>query len=398
MYPAHSEFRHHWALRPDIVFLNHGSFGACPKSVLEEQHHLRTLVEQDPMDFYFAQGPQLWNRALEALSEFLGADPVGMTFQVNATAGVNTVLNSLKLKPGDEILVHDHAYQACRNAVDAVASRKGAKVVVAGLPFPLEHEDEFIAVMRAGVTTQTKLAMIDTVTSPTALRLPFERVTRELQGMGVDVLVDAAHGPGLIPLNLADLEAAYVTGNCHKWLCTPKGSGFLHVRADRRSSVEPLVVSHGYSESLPQPEKFRAEFDWQGTQDFTPWLCIPKAIKFIGGLLPGGWPEVMARNQALAVRARDTVADALGTVTRVPSDMLAAMASLELPAAWAATSAKGILSRDPLAMGLYDKYRIQAMVFAWPAHGRRYLRISAGLYNTDDEYRYLVDSMQSLVA
>ena len=376
------------------MFLNHGSFGACPRAVLEEQSRLRALLESDPMDFFFVRGPKLWQEALASLSRFLTADPGGMTFQFNATAGVNTVLRSLSFGPDDEILVLDQTYQACRNAVDFAASRCGAKVVTARVPFPPADEDEIVASVMAAASGRTRLALIDTVTSPTALRLPFERLTRELQERDIDVLIDAAHGPGLLPLDLGALGAAYVTGNCHKWLCTPKGSGFLHIRADRRHLLQPLVVSHGYSADLPADHKFREQFDWQGTQDISPWLCIPKAIEFVGGLLPGGWPEVMARNHALAVQARDTLADALGIRQRVPEAQLAAMATLDIPPDAPLGGAGAVLQRDPLGVRLHEEFGIQVIVFSWKPHGRRCLRVSAALYNTIDEYHFLAEVLQ----
>jgi isopenicillin-N epimerase len=393
--PARSELHCLWALDPALTYLNHGSFGACPRVVLQEQSRLRELLESDPMDFFFARLPVLWAESLAALSSMLKADPRGMTFQVNASAGVNTVLRSLEFRPTDEILVLDHAYQACRNVVDYVAARSGSRTVVVRLPFPPEGENQVVDLVLAAVTDRTRLAMIDTVTSPTALRLPFERLTRELQARGVDVLVDAAHGVGIVPLDLDSLGAAYVAGNCHKWLCTPKGSGFLHIRANRRHLIHPLAVSHGYSADVTPEDRFRLEFDWPGTQDPTSWLCIPKAIEYLGSLMPGGWSALMARNHALALSARDILAGSLGARTRVPDSMLAAMATLEIPLD-SGTAPITALNADPLAKRLYTEYGIQTIVFFWKHHGRRYLRVSAALYNTEDEYRYLAEALTRL--
>lgn len=389
-----SELAPLWTLDPNVVHLNHGSFGACPRVVLEEQSRLRALLEADPMAFYFDVGPRLWQGALEALAAFLHADPQGLTLQPNATTGVNTVLRSFALAPGDEIVVIDHAYQACRNAVDAVCARAGARAVTVALPFPPQSEDELVARIVAAVGPRTRLVMFDTVTSPTAIRLPFERLTREVQALGADVLLDAAHGPGIVPLNLDALGAAYVAGNCHKWLCTPKGSAFLWVRADRRAALEPLVVSHGWSAQVPPEQKFRLQFDWPGTQDTTPWLCIPKAIEYLGGLMPGGWPAVMERNRALALRAHALLADALGIERRVPDALLASMATLAIAPDPNATFTT-VLAGDPLMRELHARHRIQTVVFAWPAHGARYLRVSAALYNTEDEYRRLAQALRA---
>ena len=393
--PSRSEYGPHWTLSPDVTFLNHGSFGACPQVVLDEQSRLRALLESDPMAFYFEIGPVLWRESRAALAEFLNADVAGLNFVPNASTGVNTVLRSLRFEPGEEILVPDHAYQACRNAVEQACVRGGARTVVVKVPFPPESDEQVVELVLAAVTPRTRLALIDTVTSPTAVLLPFERLTRELQGRGVDVLVDAAHGAGLIPLDLQRLGAAYVAGNCHKWLCTPKGSAFLHVRADRRQLIEPLITSHGYSAPVSPEEKLRLEFDWQGTQDTTPWLCIPGAIEMIAAFVPGGWPAIMARNRALAVAARNVLAAGLGVRARVPDSMLAAMATLPIPVDRAAQFTTA-LAGDPLMRQLHAEFGIQAVVFAWPQHDARYLRVSAALYNAIEEYEYLAEALRRL--
>lgn len=393
--PARSELARHWLLDPDVTYLNHGSFGACPRPVLDEQARLRGLLEADPMAFYFDAYPGMWQSALEVLGGFLQADVAGLAFVTNASTGVSTVLRSLHLVPGDEVLLLDHTYQACRNAIDRTCRDTGARpVVVALAPHALDDE-AIVRVFTAAITPRTRLALLDTVTSPTALRLPFERLVAEIQGRGVDVLLDAAHGPGLVPLALGALSAAYVTGNCHKWLCTPKGSGFLHVRADRRDGFEPLVTSHGYSAPVTAAERYRRQFDWPGTQDPTPWLCIPRAIDWLGRLWPGGFSELQQRNHALALQARDVLADAIGMPDRVPAGRITAMVSLSIPASDAPPGAT-VLDGDPLMRTLYERYRIQAIVLTWPAHRARYLRVSAAPYNSLDEYRYLAQALREL--
>lgn len=379
---------HLWALAPTFVHLNHGSFGACPVAVLAAQTRLREQLEAEPTGFFLEVCPPLWQQALDTLARFLNAPVEGLTFLPNATAGVNTVLRSLPLQSGDEVLVLDQAYQACRNAVDAVCARAGAQVKVVALPFPPAGPDDIVERVLALAGPRTRLAMLDTVTSPTALRLPFERLTAELQGRGIDVLLDAAHGPGIVPLDLTALNAAYVTGNCHKWLCSPKGSAFLHVRADRRHAVRPLVVSHAYSAPLAGDRRFRAEFDWPGTQDPTPWLCIPAAIEHLGDSVDGGWRGLMANGTAMARQARDLLADALALDARVPDDMLAAMVTVPLPAR-ADPRPRSVMEPDPLVRELLARWGIRAMVFDWPAHRARYLRVSLAPYNTLDEVRYL---------
>ena len=390
--PRKSDLAPHWALDPDTVFLNHGSFGATPTAVLELQGDLRAQMEADPVRFLDDVSKELWANSLEVLSRFLNADPAGMAFVTNTTGGVNTVLRSLEFSGGDEILVPDHSYQACWNAVDFVTGRAGAKTVVVPIPFPVESDDEVVEAVLSHVTERTRLAMIDTVTSPTGLRMPFERLVEELQSRGVDVLLDAAHGPGIVPLDLGRLQPAYCTGNLHKWICTPKGSAFLHVRSDRMERIRPLTISHGASVPGSVEESFRLEFDWQGTSDPSPWLCIPKSLEYVGGLVDGGWPAIMEQNRSLALAAREILSEALGTPLPCPDSMLAALGTVLMPEG--GPVATSVFDGDLLHTSLLEDYGIQVPVFNWSHHGRRYLRVSAHLYNHIDEYHYLADALR----
>jgi len=387
MMPQKNELSKHWSLDPKISFLNHGSFGATPIAVLEEQNRLRSLIEKEPVRFYEREIFGLWNDARLSLSSFLNAELGGLVFVSNATAGVNTVLRSLRIEPGDEILVPNHSYQACWNAVDFVTARAGAKTVVVDIPFRVKDEQEIVDLIIGAVTEKTVLALIDTVTSPTGVRMPFEDLVRRLQKEGVDVLLDAAHGPGIVPLDLEEIGAAYCTGNCHKWVCTPKGSAFLHIREDRKHLIRPLSIGHGASHEGSPQERFDFEFTWPGTQDPTPWLCIPKALEFFDQLVEGGWAAIMQRNHDLAVEGRRIICDALGTSPPVPDSMISAIAAVEMPPDGQVGPIS--LEGDPFHNLLLDEYGIQVPVFPWRHHDVRYLRISAQLYNHEDEYRYL---------
>ena len=391
MSPAEVALAARWTLDPSVVFLNHGSFGACPREVLEHQAALRAEMEAEPVRFLSRELDGRLDRARAALGAFLGADPDDLGFVPNATSGVNAVLRSHAFAAGDELLTTDHAYNACRNALEYVAERMGARVIVVPVPFPVASPEAIIDGVLARVTPRTRLALLDHVTSPTGIVLPIARLCAELGARGVEVLVDGAHAPGMVPLDLATLGATYYSGNCHKWLCAPKGSAFLWVRAERRAEVRPLTISHGANRKTPGRSRFRMEFDWTGTADPTAWLTVPAAIACVGGMLPGGWPAVMARNHALAVEARRLLCAAAGTPPACPDTMLGSLASVILPAG---ATTDVVWSRpDPLQGRLFDHWHIEVPVMSWPAPPRRLIRISAQLYNAREQFAQLAEAL-----
>ena len=348
-------------------------------------------MEAEPVRFLGRELDGRLDAAREALAAFVGADPEDLAFITNATSGVNAVLRSLTLSPADELLTTDHAYAACRNALDYAAGRWGAQVNVAVIPFPAVSRDAIVDAVLAKVTPRTRLALLDHITNPTGLILPIERLVAELARRGVETLVDGAHAPGMIPLDLRALGAAYYSGNCHKWLCAPKGSAFLWVRRDRQADIHPLTISHGATAARPGRSRFRLEFDWTGTQDPTAWLTVPMAIEYLGGLIPGGWPALMARNHAVALDARRLLCAAAGTPPPCPDQMLGSLASVVLPDS--TTTETGWRVRDPIQGRLFDGWGIEVPIMRWPAPPRRLLRISAQLYNSPDQYARLADAL-----
>jgi isopenicillin-N epimerase len=381
--------KQHWTLDPAITFLNHGSFGATPRVVLEQQSEYRAQMEREPVRFFVRELEPLLDAARNDLADFLGADPQGLAFVPNATAGVNAVLRSLDLDKFDELLVTTQEYNACRNALDYVTAVSGAKVVQVDVPFPIASPDVVVERVLEKVTDRTRLLLIDHVTSQTALIFPVERIVRELTGRGIDTLVDGAHAAGFLPLDLDAIGAAYYTGNLHKWVCAPKGAAFLYVRENRRASIHPVSISHGANSSRRDRSRFLLEFDWTGTFDPTPWLCVPHALRFLGSLLPGGWISIVQRNHELALEARDLLCTTLQIDKPAPDEMLGAMAAVPLPDG--TLSEAPSLYGDPLQDKLLFDHNIEVPIVPWPAPPKRVLRVSAAVYNVLGDYERLAD-------
>ncbi len=410
-----------WPLERDVVFLNHGSFGACPTPVLEAQRAWRDRLETQPVRFLARELETALDAARADVAAFVGGDPQDLVFVPNATHGLNTVLRSLRFAAGDELLTTSHEYNAAVNALRAAAERDGARVVVADVPFParpgeppLAGVDAVAHAILGAVTTRTRLALLSHVTSQTALIFPLERLARRLGARGVEVLVDGAHAPGMIPLDLRRLAqegVTYYTGNGHKWLCGPKGSAFLWVRRDRQAAIRPLAISHGANSPRTDRSRFWLEFDWTGTADPSAYLALPTALRFLEGLLPGGWPELMEANHALALAGRAELMTRLELPAPAPEAMLGAMAAVPLPAPrtprpGAPTASP--LDDDPLQAELRERYGVEVPILSWPQPWRmelggagppgRLVRISAHAYGTLAGYRFLADALADLLA
>lgn len=385
-----NELAQHWRLDPALHFLNHGSFGATPRRVLEHQRRLQDQLESQPVKFMQRDLPGLLSAARNDLASFLGAAPEDLVFVTNATTGVNSVLRSLRFAEEDELLVTDHAYPACRAALEFVASRSGANVKVVGIPLEADT-GEIVDRIAHATTDRTRLLLVDHVSSATSVVHPVQQIVTSMEHKGVDVLIDGAHAPGMVELNLASLGAAYYAGNCHKWMCAPKGAGFLHVRADRQHSVFPTVISHGFA-TAPADARFQPMFDWIGTADPTPALSVGLAIDTVAALVPGGWPEIMKRNRGLAAVAAGIVGDALGSPPRTPSSMAGSMVSFQLPPGYPSGA-----RWDPLQDELLFDHGVEVPISPWPEAPHRLLRISAHVYNDVADYRALATALTELI-
>ncbi len=376
-----------WLHEEGLTFLNHGSFGSTPRPVLELQAALRAALEGDPVRFLRDEYQGRLDAARAALAPRLGADPLGLAFVPNPTFGVNSILASLELAPGDEIVVTSHGYNACNNAARRWADRAGAAVVVADVPFPLHDPAEVTGAIVGVMSARTRLVVADHVTSPTGLVLPIDDIVREARRRGALTLVDGAHAPGMLQVDVSRLGADYYVGAFHKWVCAPKGASFLYTAEDRRATTRPVVTSHGANAPLDGGSRYHVEFDWTGTHDPTPILCAPRAYEFLDTLHPEGLSGVMRDNRALALRARDLLCDALGVPAPCPDSMIGSLAAVPLPDS---TSAGAF---DPLQTALRSRHAIQVPIVPFPAPPRRLVRVAAQVYNSVEQYERLARAL-----
>ncbi len=381
-----------FSIRPDLRFLNHGSFGSCPDPVRARQRTVLDALERDPIWFMVGELEDHLDRSRARLASFVGANTDDLAFVTNATQGVNAVIRSAEFKPGDQILTTDHAYNACANALRFVAERSGAELVVVPVPFPIASSEQVVEAIAEAVTPRTRLAMIDHITSSTGLVLPIEAIVRELESRGVQVLVDGAHAPGMVPLDLNALGASYYTGNCHKWVCAPKGAAFLHVREDLRDRVRPTSISHGANMEDPNRSRFHLEFDWCGTFDPSPWICVETALDVMSEAF-GGWEAIMAGNRENALAGQALLCECLSIEKPAPADMIGSLAAVPLGSLGDEKSSHKYLPA-PLALTLRNKHKIEVPVFPWPAWPDLLLRISMQRYNTLEDVEALCAALK----
>lgn len=368
-----------WTLDPTVHYLNHGSFGATPRTVLAAQARLRTELELEPIEFLGRQWPARVAAVRERLARFVGASPEGLCLVPNATTGVQAAIDAVDWRAGDEVVVGDHGYNAVKQALRRLADQRGVEVVQARIPFPLADREQVVGAFAAAIGPRTRLVVVDHVTSATALVCPVYELVALSRARGVAILVDGAHAPGMLPLDLDSLGADFYTGNLHKWVCAAKGTALLYVAAPWRSRVHAPVTSHGYGLGL------HAEFDWPGTFDPTAWLSLPEALDHGGAL---GWPTLRAHNHALVQEGRERVARALGVTLPHPDDpaLYGSMAAIPFPA--------GAPGDGPaLTARMYAQHRVEVPFTSYD--GRVWIRVSGQAYNAPGDYSALASALAS---
>lgn len=385
--PLRSDF----LLDPDTVFLNHGSFGACPRTVLAAQRRWQDEVERNPVQFLARRSGALLAAAREALAGYLGAQAPDLAFVPNATHGVNIVAQSLPLAPGDEVLTTDHEYGACVATWQRVCARAGARLRRLAVPLPFEPE-AFVPALRAAVTPRTRLIFASHITSTTALVFPVQALCAAAQEVGVPVLIDGAHAPGQLPLALDALGADFYTGNLHKWLCAPKGAAFLHVRRAHHDRIVPPVHSWGDVDEaahLPQmraiagSDTLQRRLQWQGTRDLSAFLAVPDAIAFQQAK---GWPAQQARCRALLDACAARIAARNGLVPIAQGDGAAPqMRAIPLRAPARPEEAERLRSL------LFGRYRIEVPVTLHGPHS--FVRVSVQAYNDEADLAALESAL-----
>lgn len=376
--------REQFLLRPDIIFLNHGSFGACPRPVFEEYHRWQLELERQPVEFLGRRFDDLMRAARAALAGYVNAAADDLVFVPNATQGLNTVARSLALRPGDEILTTDHEYGALDRTWRFMSGKTGAVYKQQPIPVPVASAGEFVEHFWSGVTPRTRVIFLSHITSPTALIFPVKEICRRAREAGILSIVDGAHALGQIPLDLRDLGADFYSSNAHKWLMTPKGSAFLYARRDLQPLVEPLIVSWGWQSEKPGPSRFVDEQEWQGTRDIAAYLAVPAAIEFMQA---HDWERVRRHCHELARYARQAIGEITGLPPLSPdsSDWYAQMVSLPLPPCDA----------DVLKGRLHEEFHVEVPIITW--NDRQLVRVSVQGYNNRADIDALANGLQALL-
>jgi isopenicillin-N epimerase len=385
-----NSLRSQFLLDPDVVFLNHGSFGACPRPVFDEYQRWQLELERQPVEFLGRRMTTLMAEARARLAEYVGALPDELMYFPNPTTAVNMIARSLNLRPGDEILATDHEYGAMDRTWRWLGAKTGTRYIQQPIPLPITSAEELVESFWSRVTERTRVVFLSHITSPTALIFPIHEICRRAREKGILSIVDGAHAPGQIPLNLTDLGADLYTGACHKWLCAPKGSAFLYARREVQTWLQPLVISWGWGDEVlaPDPTMGETEFirlhQWQGTRDIAAFLATPAAIRFQAD---HDWPAVRAACHALASETRRRLNDLTGLAPLCVDSpaWFGQMAAVRLPP----------VDVKALKAQLYADYGIEVPVFNWQAE--TLLRVSFQGYNAGADADALVEALTALL-
>ncbi len=380
-----SNLRDLFLLRPDIIFLNHGSFGACPRPVFEQYQKWQLELERQPVEFLGRRFNELLRAAREPLAKYLQVAAANdLVYVPNATTAINLVARSLQLQPGDEVLATDHEYGAADRTWRFVCAKRGASYINHALPLPLTSHEQIVESLWSGVTPRTRVLFISHITSPTAIIFPIKELIRRAREANIISVIDGAHAPGQIPLNLSELGADFYAGNCHKWMLSPVGSGFLYARKEMQSLLEPLIVSWGWQAEKPGTSRFIDELEWQGTRDIAAYLSVPAAIQFMA---EHDWAQVQHACHELARYTRRKISELteLEPITPDWSEWYAQMVALPLPS----------YDAEILKARLYDEFRIEVPIVTW--NGRQFVRVSIQGYNTRADIDALMNALAILL-
>jgi isopenicillin-N epimerase len=367
-------------LDPSVTFLNHGSFGATPIPVFEEYQRLQRELEREPVEFLGRKAALLLQRSRETLANYLFVDRDDIVYVPNATHGINIVAHSVELHPGDEVLSTDHEYGAMDRTWQFLSEQKGFRYKNFEISLPVTSTDLFVDQLFSEVTSKTRIIYLSHITSPTALIFPVQQICQKARELGILTIIDGAHAPGQIDLDLGSLGADFYTGNCHKWLCAPKGSAFLYTRKDVQKLVQPLVVSWGWHADVPGPSPYVDYLEWTGTRDISPFLAVPTAIAF---QKDHDWSTLRNSCHNLAVWLNKEVSKILSTESLSSSpEWFKQMVSIPLP---------NLLPAEVLQHRLFNDYKIEVPIVGWK--GKNLIRVSIQAYNSLQDLEKLITAL-----
>lgn len=372
-------------LDDSITFLNHGSFGACPKPVFEEYQRFQVELENEPVQFIQKKASAYLKKAKESLSLFIDCAPEDFFFTPNPTIGINTIMRSLNLQPGDEILSTNHEYGAMDRTWSFFCKKTGAKYIRQEISLPIVSKEQILEEFWKGYTANTKAVFINEISSATALIFPIKEICKKAQELGLITIIDGAHVPGHIPLNIQEMDPDFYTGTLHKWMLAPKGSSFLYVKKEFQDDIDPLVVSWGYGNDSITETQFLDYHEYQGTRDISAFLCTPKVVDF---LQENNWEKVAEDCKKIVRENYQRFCDLLNTQPLCPvsDEFLGQMASIP------------VKTQEPLQLKelLFEKYKIEIPVM--PLNGSFYIRYSINAYNTQEDLDKLYEALQEIIA